>query len=146
MSRSLDQLGWKKILIDFRGDALIFPVRLPRIMNKLKTSLLSPLNSMERLEEKEKKWKSIAEDAMSMPLNTEQSFQKQQKSILGSRDIVKIFSKSSDDDQYFPLSHDMLVARSRDRLCTELFKGGRPVVDSLAKDIVNDILVASICS
>jgi hypothetical protein len=41
---------------------------------------------------------------------------------------------------HWPLGHNMIVAFSRSRWSAHMNKAGRPVVDALAKEIVNDIL------
>jgi hypothetical protein len=40
---------------------------------------------------------------------------------------------------YWPLGHNMIVAFSRSRWSTYMNKAGRPVVDGLAKELVDDI-------
>ena len=52
--------------------------------------------------------------------------------------------KDGQDETHFaihwPLGHNMIVAFSRSRWSAHMNKAGRPVVDALAKEIVNDIL------
>lgn len=64
-----------------------------------------------------------------------------------SKDIataVQIIYENNNNDNRVtlrvPVGHNMIVSFSRNRFATFLNKGGRPVVDALAKELVNDIL------
>jgi hypothetical protein len=45
----------------------------------------------------------------------------------------------SSEGLYLPMGHNMIVAFSRSSIRTYMNKGGRPVVDALAKEVVEDI-------
>jgi hypothetical protein len=63
-------------------------------------------------------------------------------SVVGSKDVAEaVLGPALLDEEFFhwPLGHNMMVAFSRNRLSTYMNKAGRPVVDSLAKELVDDI-------
>ena len=63
-----------------------------------------------------------------------------QKGVVGSRDIASAVSTPEDNRLSFPIGHNLLVAMSRDgQLTSSINKGGRPVMDLLAKELVTDI-------
>ena len=64
-----------------------------------------------------------------------------QKKVVSSRDVASAMEASSSDDArvVWPLGHNMMVAFSRTKTSTQFNKGGRPVMDALAKEVVDDI-------
>jgi Putative serine esterase (DUF676) len=60
-----------------------------------------------------------------------------------SRSMSSIRSEEEDENNYatihWPLGHNMIVAFSRSRWSAHMNKAGRPIVDGLAKEMVNDI-------
>jgi hypothetical protein len=63
-------------------------------------------------------------------------------SVVESKDVAEaVLGPALLDEEFFhwPLGHNMMVAFSRNRLSTYMNKAGRPVVDSLAKQLVQDI-------
>jgi hypothetical protein len=59
---------------------------------------------------------------------------------VGSRDVAAaVTAPMFEEKLHWPVGHNMMVAFSRSRWSTYMNKGGRPVVDSLAKELVQDI-------
>ena len=56
------------------------------------------------------------------------------------KDITRCRQDETHFAIHWPLGHNMIVAFSRSRWSAHMNKAGRPVVDSLANEIVNDIL------
>ena len=123
MSNALDSLGWKKVFIDVRKEIPI-GVSLPRNISRK----LAPYD---------------AENGFSDDLHKKLDDLKAQKGTsVESREIKEAISSSVPLRQSrlsLPLGHNMICAFSRSRISTLMNKGGRPVVDSLAKELVEDI-------
>jgi hypothetical protein len=62
-----------------------------------------------------------------------------EKHIVESKDVMAAFRDPIDKRFSLPIGHNMICAFSRGRLSTYLNKGGRPVMDTLAKELVEDI-------
>lgn len=124
MSISLDRLGWKKVFIDLQKEMLSF--RIPDFACE-----------MDR--------KSDSESSDDLDLRD----LKKTKETVTSKDIVNAVNRNSSDNNRFvlraPFGHNMIVAFSRDRLSSFLNKGGRPLVDALANDFVQDIFASGGC-
>ena len=132
MSVSLDRLGWKKVFVDLQKEMI--SITLPRLAY---VSGSDRSNGSNRLAD--------GNDLRDL---------KKLKTMVSSKDIINVVNKSksrdysdTDDSNRFvlraPFGHNMIVAFSRDRLSTFLNKGGRPLVDALAKDVVHDIFGSS---
>jgi len=63
-----------------------------------------------------------------------------EKEVVESRDLASTFASVDDKKFNVPLGHNMICAHSRNRFRTLVNRGGRPVIDKLAKDMVEDIL------
>ena len=61
-----------------------------------------------------------------------------QSKILESRDVANTYS-IPDDFISFPLGHNTMVAVAQSRF-TFVFKGGRPLMDKLADEMIDEIL------
>mmetsp|Transcript_12459 Transcript_12459/g.28852 ORF Transcript_12459/g.28852 Transcript_12459/m.28852 type:complete len:289 (+) Transcript_12459:1026-1892(+) len=122
MSHALDSLGWKKVFVDIRNG---IPFRL----------LIPRLGGSRRSDSQDDSSSSSEEIA---PLDA-----LRQKGVVESRDVVSAVTSPSDTESQqqmvLPIGHNMIVAFSRSRLSTLINKGGRPVVDALAKELVDDI-------
>jgi hypothetical protein len=123
MSKSLDQLGWKKVFVDVRRT--IPSVELPQLLHirrRQPSSLPTSAFPSDR-----------SHDCYLQTL-------RQHKSVVPSKDICSAVSTPPKFDRLqIPLGHNMMVAFSRSPFSTSLYKGGRPVVDALAKELVEDI-------
>ncbi|KAL3941806.1 MAG: hypothetical protein SGBAC_003886 [Bacillariaceae sp.] len=117
MSESLDQLGWKKVFIDIRSE-------LPSV--EIPKSFIKKRKEASKEEEEEEDSRCI------------HSLKRQRKS-LSSRHLASAVAQPNDNRLSWPLGHNMIVAFSRTRMSTLMNRGGRPVVDAVAKELVEDI-------
>jgi hypothetical protein len=62
------------------------------------------------------------------------------KAIIASRDAKAAFASPRDGSIHLPVGHNMICAFSRGRVSSHLNRGGRPVMDSLAREMVDDML------
>jgi len=142
MSTALDELGWKKVFVDIRSTLPYVPI--PRIgkmggVDRLSYALeLDYRTSGELdccLEEGEKEESdsspSIARSVLSY---------KNRRNALQSRDVAIAFSSPDNNILSFPIGHNMMVADSSNIMSEFIYKGGRPIMDKLGSDLVNEIL------
>jgi len=148
MSAALDQLGWKKVIVDLRNE---MPMKLP-LLRKPKI----PSNIFPRIV---KKWSTdVSESSLNDSLDRNggdrdssefeldscspseggRPSSPSNKLVLESRDVANTYS-IPDDFIGFPLGHNTMVAVANSRL-TFVFKGGRPLMDDLAKEMIHEIL------
>lgn len=131
MSKSLDALGWKKVFIDVRKE--IPNIALPRSFRRLNINGTNT-NSSGNGNSAEGEMDDTSERLRQIDLL-------RQRGVVGSRDVAAAVTAPIFDDEklHWPVGHNMMVAFSRSRWSTYMNKGGRPVVDSLAKELVQDI-------
>ena len=127
MSSAMDQLGWKKVIVDLRNE---MPMKLP---------VPKPRNIFPRIVKK------ISGDSSSEPQSEVGNgkdktieFSTDTQKVLESRDVDQAFS-IPDDFIGFPLGHNTMVAVAQSRL-TFVFKGGRPLMDKLGVEMIDEIL------
>ena len=124
MSTALDALGWKKVFVDVRKE-MPMSVRIPRRLGRRGLNNRNHDNS------------SGSEEDATAPLDV-----LRQKGIVESRDVATAVKMDTSDPYHrlsLPMGHNMIVAFSRTRMSAYMNKGGRPVVDALAKELVEDI-------
>ncbi|CAJ1942270.1 unnamed protein product [Cylindrotheca closterium] len=120
MSECLDQLGWKKVFIDIRSE--LPTVEIPKGFIKKRKELS----------------KETEDESASSSSRCIHSL-KRQRTTLSSRDLASAVAQNNDNRFSWPLGHNMIVAFSRTRMSTLMNRGGRPVVDAVAKELVEDI-------
>ena len=109
MSHCLDSLGWKKVFVDLRNEIPI-GLNVPRLP---------------RSGQKSPQKKEPASHAL------------KQRDVIGSADVAKATGSPPDRNRIsFPMGHNMIVAFSRDNKAATFYKGGRPVVNALANELV----------
>lgn len=123
MSSSLDRLGWKKVFVDVRKQ--MPSVEIPKVLRR---------SSAPGLETSEG-----GEGNKASATITNKVEQLKKRKIVQSKDVADAVSSSVDNRVALPLGHNMIVAFSRNRVFTYANKAGRPIVDSLAKELVEDI-------
>lgn len=108
---------------------------------KLHDELLVMSNSMDKLG-----WKKVLVDLrnempvkVKVPLRTSSTPEHQSNSVLRSSEVIETFKDPSDAVLGFPLGHNTMVAIEKHRLSV-LFKGGRPLMDDLSHEVVEEIL------
>lgn len=127
MSHSLDSLGWKKVFIDVRKE-------IPKIA--LPTSFIRKTVTQMTSNERSGSMVVMSEDQEAPEL----LHQLRERGVVGSKDIAAAVTVPLFDEQFhWPMGHNMIVAFSRSKLSAYLNKAGRPVVDALAKSLVEDI-------
>jgi len=140
MSNALDSLGWEKVFVDIRKEIPI-RVRLPRKMNLKKRSNNTTINylpnceSSDTMDVNDSEVYGGEEEYDTIP----HIYQLKRKRVVESKDIISAISLPDDNKLSLPLGHNMIVAFSRSRISTLMNKGGRKVVDALAKEVVEDI-------
>ena len=142
MSKALDSLGWKKIIVDLRPE--IPAISLPRVMRK--SSMVLKTKSKrgtydeivdEDLDEGEKDFlhnNGTLADSQVLRASL------RRKESIASRDAKEAFGSVRDGSLHLPVGHNMICAFSRGRVSSHMNRGGRPVMDALAKEIVNGML------
>jgi len=111
----MDELGWKKVICDVR-EHMPVSIKIPSIVRKK-----NPDSNIDD-----------GPDSRSTDFSTPSG-------ILESRDVANAFS-NPEDVLTFPLGHNTIVAVEKHRMTASVFKGGRPLMDGLAKEIVEEIL------
>lgn len=141
MSTALDELGWTKIFVDLRRTLPCVPI--PQIgkiwgLKSLSYSLKpgaskgGEVNYYSEVEELD----PMSRTASSSPSSPSR---KSRRNILQSRDVAKAFS-SPDNVLSLPIGHNMMVAVSRSKMSSFFYKGGRPLMDKLGAELVDEIL------
>jgi Putative serine esterase (DUF676) len=155
MSVSLDALGWKKVFVDMRKEVprIAIPKSiLPRLSSStLKESAASDSNqsfgssSCEDAANDSVDPVQGATESLSAPVDSIESL-KGKGTVVSSKDVAAAvlppLSTKKDDELFalhWPIGHNMMVAFSRSRWSTYMNKAGRPVVDALAQELVDDI-------
>ena len=129
MSSAMDQLGWKKVIVDLRNE---MPMKLPmpkrrNILPRLLQFNSDNPESPNEIENNDRDKATPIEFSPTAP-----------RKILESRDVDQAFS-IPDDFIGFPLGHNTMVAVAQSRF-TFVFKGGRPLMDKLAVEMIDEIL------
>eukprot|EP00529_Nitzschia_sp_RCC80_P017648 CAMPEP_0113464796 /NCGR_PEP_ID=MMETSP0014_2-20120614/13389_1 /TAXON_ID=2857 /ORGANISM="Nitzschia sp." /LENGTH=843 /DNA_ID=CAMNT_0000356895 /DNA_START=70 /DNA_END=2601 /DNA_ORIENTATION=- /assembly_acc=CAM_ASM_000159 len=138
MSSSLDKLGWKKVFVDVRKE--MPSVEIPKVLRRSGTpsSETSSDNGDHGAAEGSNNEEAAAATAAATTVTNKVEQLKKQK-VVGSKDIADAVSSFVDNRVSLPLGHNMIVAFSRNRVFTYANKAGRPIVDSLAKELVEDV-------
>lgn len=122
MSISLDSLGWKKVFVDMRKE--VPRIVVPKSISKIRRSSNSDSD----------------DTASDSSTSSERSEGEPSKATVSSKDVAAAVTALPDVvGLYWPLGHNMIVAFSRSRWSSYMNKAGRPVVDGLAKELVDDI-------
>jgi len=138
MSTALDELGWTKVFVDIRSTLPYVPI--PQIGYIWGVNSLSYPFKPGTSKSGEVDYCLKVEELDSLSQTTSSSLpQKNQRNILQSRDVANAFS-FPDNVLSFPIGHNMMVAASSSKMSTFVFKGGRPLMDKLGKELVDEIL------
>ena len=113
MSRCLDELGWKKVFVDLRHEIPV-GVNLPRLRRGASSYMSDDETPALQILKKRK--------------------------VVGSGEVAEATRRAPDLNRIaWPLGHNMIVAFARDKKRASFYKGGRPVVDALASELVEFI-------
>jgi len=142
MSKSLDSLGWKKVIVDLRSE--IPAVGIPSVIRK--SSLVMKATSKQKNGNYDGITDEFGEEKYSQngTLADSEGFRAslRLKGSIASRDAKEAFGSPRDGSLHLPVGHNMICAFSRSRVSSHMNRGGRPVMDALAKELVDDILGA----
>ena len=122
MSQSLDALGWTKVFIDVRNRIPIPGIPKPSWRLLPFSSALSTI-----LPE--------ADTALEDLIHSRGTSKESTK--VTSKELVK--STNAGETVHFPMGHTVMVANSKSDSYTKLNYQGRPVMDNLAEDMLNDV-------
>jgi Putative serine esterase (DUF676) len=145
MSNSLDALGWKKVFIDMRQQVprLAIPTALllkSSNNNSIRSLFCQARSDSNRSDETNTIMSDESECSDSGPLIIDPVTQLKQRRIVGSREVAAAMKAPVLENViHWPIGHNMMVAFSRNRVSTFFNRGGRPIVDALAKELVDDI-------
>ena len=142
MSKALDSLGWKKIIVDLRPE--IPAISLPRVVrkssivikSKIRRGMYDGIVSEDLGEGQEDLLHNNGTLADSQVLRASL----QRKGSIASKDAKEVFGSPRDGSLHLPVGHNMICAFSRGRVSSHMNRGGRPVMDDLAKEIVDGML------
>ena len=133
MSQSLDALGWTKVFVDMRDSIPVPGLRKPAFM--------CPNSLDDLIKQREENNDSAGEDNHD-DANDNSRDVKATKSetcpILTSQDLYR--STAHADTINIPLGHTVMIANSKSEAYKQINLQGRPVMDKLAHDIVDDVL------
>lgn len=161
MSRSLDALGWRKVFVDPRkivpkvsnpiGRAASLRLSLSTKLNKATgLSVLSSLTTMMMSDGENSSTASEEEEEESVTANNGADVDMtidrlKARGVAPSREVFRAVTASplTREHLHWPSGHNMIVAMSRNAIYNHLNKPGRPIVDALATELVDDILAFS---
>ena len=136
MSQSLDTLGWKKVFVDARKNMPKIP-----LFGLSSSRSNSSSNAGDDSSEEENEDSDNSSGVDDRQARTAYIARLKEKGVVESKDLVSaVTAPLFDENFHWPVGHNMIVAFSRSRLSTYLNKAGRPVVDSIAKHVVREIL------
>jgi hypothetical protein len=141
MSLSLDRLGWEKVFVDLRKEMLSIELPRPTWVQRSQ-----PLKSLQTNTREDGRGGCSSSENNRRADSTDLRGLKKHKTI-SSKDINNAANEAQENNNAeskrlilrVPVGHNMIVAFSRNRLATFLNKGGRPLVDALAEELVRDI-------
>ncbi|KAL3808490.1 hypothetical protein ACHAXA_009815 [Cyclostephanos tholiformis] len=139
MSQSLDALGWTKVFIDVRDYLPVTGMSTP-------TWLRSSSGTLDNLirERMGLNLRSLAVSGDNIMCDNDSggggadTTNNRVGCILTSQELAR--STNVSDSMDLPLGHAVMVANSKNERYSQLNSAGRPVMDKLAKDIIDDIL------
>jgi hypothetical protein len=151
MSTALDSLGWKKIFVDMRKE--VPRITIPKTSILPKKLLLSRGLGAGTDTTNESTTVSngdvVAEDSPEDDKDENESGESEhvepihrlkERGIVSSKDVAAAVQLPDNEIAFhWPMGHNMMVAFSRSRLSTYINKAGRPVVDALAAEILQEI-------
>ena len=143
MSLSLDNLGWKKVLVDLRREMIAIEIPRYSWMKWI------PSSNGPKKEAHEDDFGEDTTASFGSKRSNETIFplleSKNHKSV-GSRSIIHTFANDDALDEErnrlvlrLPLGHNMIVAFARNKYSAFFNKGGRPLVNVLTKELVKEI-------
>ena len=129
MSNKLDALGWHKVFIDTRDRIPIPSFKLYNMFRNKKThrQKWNEFVQSKKVDEKKSSTQETIDDDGNLIVAT-----------INSKDIYKYLNNN--DRLQVPAGHSVLVANSKNEVYQEFSAQGRPVMDKLTRDVLNEIL------
>jgi len=128
MSMSLDSLGWKKVFVDVRKE--VPNIALPKSLRRRNSSnVTNDSGDGEELDDSSERLRQI--DRL------------KRRKVVSSSDVAAVTAPIFEEKLHWPVGHNMIVAFSRSPWSTYMNRGGRPLVDALAKELVEAIFTWS---
>ena len=117
MSQALDAIGWRKVFVDVTEE---MPLRIP-VLHASRSILRGAFG------------------ATNTNIGTADiTLRRGEIGVWESRHIAQALALP-DKVMSFPIGHNMMVAFSRTPFSSFLYKGGRPIVDQLAREFIDEI-------
>ena len=152
MASALDSLGWKKVFIDLREDMPLRPLKLSlqengsNLLNIPIPIPLPPLPFSSKRSPSATDMSANNGNGGSKRIMCQRMQRLRNQNIVGSHDLVEVLSAK--DKISIPLGHNMIVALNKTTnpimmAFNQLNQRGRPIMDSLAQELVEDCLRAN---
>ena len=129
MSVSLDALGWKKVFVDIGSKSRSSKAN---ITEEKSAENPDPPKRLLRKRNSKKKNEPDSQEKVLQLLEKE-------KNILESKDLITAFSLPKNNKLSLPIGHNRIVAFSRTKVSHLIHKGGRPIMDGLASELIDSI-------
>ena len=138
MSQSLDSLGWTKVFIDVRDYLPVAGMSTPTWLRSSYGTLDELIRERTRMDPR---GIAMSDDVVDGRLGRgggDATTDTTAGCILTSQELAR--STHVSDSMDLPLGHAVMVANSKNERYSQFNSAGRPVMDKLAKDIIDDIL------
>lgn len=129
MSQTLDSLGWKKVFVDVRHLSPIKQIRPPLSKRNSRRELSKSLSSRTLLST-QSSCLSVSDTSSTTSMSYDAEFE--------SRELAKLLSKG--DSFSVPIGHNVMIANSKTKISARVNAGGKTVMNSFAKDFVEEML------
>jgi len=126
MSNKLDALGWDKVFIDTRDKIPVPSFSFPSLFGEKKTH--------------KQVWNDFVESKAAKYEKNSSSSEHDERivAVVESKDLYQLLT--SNDRLQFPGGHAVLVANSKNQGYENFTSEGRPVMDKLARDLIQHLL------
>jgi len=144
MSQSLDSLGWTKVFIDVRDRIPVPGLTRPAWLRPVCGSLDDLIRERTGLQFRSLQPSSSGANGDDQTTSNNGDASKNSSEsetsdcILTSQELAQ--STNAGDSFDFPLGHTVMIANSKSEGYTRINSQGRPVMDNLAEEMVNDVL------
>jgi len=154
MTKKLDALGWKKVFVDMRGEIPIgiplptigFTTWMPNVLSIPRPSVLlrsgSSSASLDMDAMPRTKALFSVESSHNITTTTTRTSSITSRTVQ-SKEIIKMFGVSKPGiGMKLPIAHNMIVAHTKpNSRLNSLNRRGQPVMDSLAQELVHEVLL-----
>jgi hypothetical protein len=142
MSQSLDSLGWTKVFIDVRDYLPVTGMSAPSWLRSSSGTLDDIIRERTRMNLRSPVMSDDIEGVDDVGdgggRGSDATTDTCAGCIITSQELAR--STHVSDSMDLPLGHAVMVANSKNERYSQLNSAGRPVMDKLAKDIIDDIL------